>query len=178
MSSLTKPYTFTGGTYAIASQVNADLDTLYNWVNGGSAIWADASVAFTGVPTGPGLDPTAANHLARKSYVDAGDSNAQSNAIAASAQGWTGSAWGKVKIQAGSNVITTNASGSGTVTFPQAFSSLLGVVICEGDWSGSTIVSLSVIGTGATTGFNFHADQNSGILANSVVRVNWIAIGL
>lgn len=171
MSTLTKPYTFTGGSYAVASQVNADLDTLYNWVNGGNAIWADASVAFTNVPTGPNADPTAANHLTRKSYVDG------SIAGASFAQGWTGSAWGKVKIQAGTNVVTTNSSGSGTVTFPQGFTSLLGVVICEGDWSGSTIVSLSVIGAGSTTGFNFHADQNSGILANSAVRVNWIAIG-
>lgn len=69
MATLTKPFTFTGGTYAVAAQVNSDMDTLYNWVNT-NAMWTDASRAFTAIPSGPNADPSSANQLTRKSYVD------------------------------------------------------------------------------------------------------------
>lgn len=69
MASITKPYTFTDGTDAVAAQVNADLDEVYNWVNG-EAIHKDASTAFTAIPSGPATDPTTDNQFARKAYVD------------------------------------------------------------------------------------------------------------
>jgi hypothetical protein len=69
VSTLTVPFTFSGGTFAVASQVNSNFTTLYGWVNT-NAIWADASRSFTGIPSGPSADPTSANQLARKSYVD------------------------------------------------------------------------------------------------------------
>lgn len=84
MSTLTVPFVFSGGTFAVAAQVNSNFSTLYGWVNGGSAVWADASRPFTAVPSGPSADPTLPNHLARKSYVNAGDTAAIAAAEASS----------------------------------------------------------------------------------------------
>lgn len=70
MPQIVKPHTFVDGTDAVAAEVNADFDELYDWVNT-DAVHRDASLAFTAVPSGPNTDPTGANHLTRKSYVDA-----------------------------------------------------------------------------------------------------------
>lgn len=64
------PYTFTGGTAAVAAEVNANLQTLVTWITD-NAMQKDGSVAFTAVPSGPASDPTSANQLTRKAYVDA-----------------------------------------------------------------------------------------------------------
>jgi hypothetical protein len=65
----TKPYTFTDDTDAVAAEVNANFDTLYDWANA-DAIHRDASVAFTAIPSGPASDPTSENQFVRKAYVD------------------------------------------------------------------------------------------------------------
>lgn len=68
--SLTIPNTLTNGTNADASKVKQNFDEVASYVNT-NAILKDASVAFTGVPSGPATDPTTDNQLARKAYVDA-----------------------------------------------------------------------------------------------------------
>jgi len=69
MASISKPYTFEDETTAEAYEVNANFDTLYQWVNT-QGIHKDASVAFEQIPSGPNADPTAANQFTRKAYVD------------------------------------------------------------------------------------------------------------
>jgi hypothetical protein len=162
MATLSKPYTFASGGYAVAAQVNADLDTLYAWVNGGGAMWNDGSTSFTAVPSGPATDPTSPNQLVRKSYVD-------------TLLGGTG-----LRLKFGSSSVTTNAGGGGTVTYPAAFPTGVAVVLAQcGDWSGNNTPEVTpIFGSGyATTGFNLRVNQNGVAMANSTVRVNWIAVG-
>lgn len=64
-----KPYTFVPGTDIIADEVNANFDGLVGALNN-DYLPADGSVPFTNVPSGPATDPTSANHLVRKQYVD------------------------------------------------------------------------------------------------------------
>lgn len=63
-------YNFTNGTASDAEQVDTNFNDLVSYINT-NAILKDGTVAFTGVVTGPATDPTLANHLTRKSYVDA-----------------------------------------------------------------------------------------------------------
>lgn len=70
MATLATSYTFTNGTTADADQVEQNFTDIVDFINT-NVIQADGSVAFTGVPEGPATDPTDANDLARKAYVDA-----------------------------------------------------------------------------------------------------------
>jgi hypothetical protein len=60
---------FTNGTTISSTDVNENFDNLAAFAQD-STIHKDASVAFTGVPSGPATDPSTSNHLTRKSYVD------------------------------------------------------------------------------------------------------------
>jgi hypothetical protein len=80
-------------------------------------------------------------------------------------------------VQFGTSVITTNGSGFGTVTFPSGFpGACSSVVICDGDWSGTIPIVLSLVNPLTTSGFNLHADYNNASLGGTI-RVNWIAWG-
>ena len=70
MATLSIPNSFTNNTNADALQVNANFAAVATFANT-EGVQRDASIAFTGVPSGPGTDPTTANQLTRKSYVDA-----------------------------------------------------------------------------------------------------------
>ena len=69
MATASLTHTYIAGTLAKASEVNQNFTDLLGFLNT-EVIQRDASVAFTAVPSGPGTDPTAANQLARKDYVD------------------------------------------------------------------------------------------------------------
>lgn len=69
MTVATVPHDFVAQTLAKASEANANFDAILGFLNG-EAIQKDASVAFTAVPTGPAVDPSSDNQLARKKYVD------------------------------------------------------------------------------------------------------------
>lgn len=78
---------------------------------------------------------------------------------------------GQFYMQAGTSVITTNASGDGTVTFSTAFpAGLLTVVACDGD--DGTNVNFSILAGSNQSAFNFSSNKVS-----TNLRVNWIAIG-
>lgn len=66
----TVPNSFTDGTATSAPAVNANFTAILNWVNT-NAVHLDGTKAFTAVPSGPATDPTTANQLTRKAYVDA-----------------------------------------------------------------------------------------------------------
>lgn len=69
MATASKTYTFVAGTTAEASKVNQNFDDLVGFLNN-SVVHADGSVAFSGIPSLPGTNPTADNQAARKAYVD------------------------------------------------------------------------------------------------------------
>jgi hypothetical protein len=62
-------YSFTNGLPSVAANVNTDFSDITTWINT-NAVHLDASKAFTAVPSGPATDPTTANQLTRKAYVD------------------------------------------------------------------------------------------------------------
>ena len=63
------PNTFVVDTTIDPDEVNENFDTIYDFVNE-EVIHRDGTIAFTAVPTGPATDPSTANQLARKDYVD------------------------------------------------------------------------------------------------------------
>lgn len=69
-SNVTVPNSFSNGTTADALDVNENFSAITNWVNA-NAVHLDGSKAFTAIPSGPSVDPSSANQLARKAYVDA-----------------------------------------------------------------------------------------------------------
>lgn len=72
MANVVVSNTFVNGTTAQAADVNTNFTDVVSYINT-HLIRADYSdgPAFGYVPTGPNTDPTSANHLTRKSYVDA-----------------------------------------------------------------------------------------------------------
>lgn len=60
---------FAPNTLIESAEVNTNFADLVTFLNG-STMHRDASAAFTAVPSGPATDPTSANQLARKAYVD------------------------------------------------------------------------------------------------------------
>jgi hypothetical protein len=123
MGTLTKPFTFTAGTNAVAGQANSDLDTLYGWVNGGSAMWSDGSVPFTSPPA-INADPSASTQAARKGYVDA-----QVASAITTAENFTNStalrnvSGAGFYVAGGQVSVTTRADGTFNYAFPTPFPS-------------------------------------------------------
>jgi len=68
-SNVSVTYNFVAGTDAVADQVDTNFNDVVSWVNTNAA-HLDGSKAFTGIPSGPSSNPTTANQLARKAYVD------------------------------------------------------------------------------------------------------------
>lgn len=68
-SNVSVTYNFVAGTDAVADQVDTNFNDLVTWVNT-NAVHLDGTKAFTGIPSGPSSDPTTANQLTRKAYVD------------------------------------------------------------------------------------------------------------
>lgn len=60
---------FEQSTPANADEVDANFGAVVDWIND-NAVHLDGSKPFTSVPSGPATDPTLANHLVRKSWVD------------------------------------------------------------------------------------------------------------
>lgn len=68
-SNVSVTYNFVAGTDAVADQVDTNFNDVVSWVNT-NAVHLDGTKAFTGIPSGPSSNPTTANQLARKAYVD------------------------------------------------------------------------------------------------------------
>lgn len=147
-------------------------------------MWADASVAFTGVPSGPATDPSSANQLARKAYVDAADVTTLASAATAATNALVGYNPGgitAVKVQGGNAFPTVDGSGNFTVTFPVAFpTATICVVICPGltsegaDWCVQT--NYTAWTRTAFTGRVIIPSTNSGKTSGGW-GLAWIAIG-
>lgn len=174
MSSLVIPNTFSAGTKAESAKVNANFAAVATWANS-AAVQADGSIAMSGQLTLAG-DPVSASHAARKSYVDkravyAGAS--QTGILGATINTSTT----QMRQEAGTNVLTTDASGFGVITFPLAFpTSVLTVVVSNGDDAIQATMSL---GGCTTSTFTFHLRSvvYGTLMPSTTCRVNWIAIG-
>lgn len=80
------------------------------------------------------------------------------------------------QIQVGNDVVTTNGSGIGSITFPEPYPATPTSVVCTG--GSREIISFEVGTVGpSATGFTFYAnDAGTGALITSAnVRVLWIA---
>jgi len=69
MATASVTYTFTNASTAQAAEVNTNFGDLVTFINS-NAIQKDGSLAMTSRLTLASLDPTSADHAARKSYVD------------------------------------------------------------------------------------------------------------
>lgn len=69
MSTLTVTNTFVNGAANDGPQVTQNFSDVTSYINS-NCIVKDGTVALTALLSGPALDPTSANHLARKQYVD------------------------------------------------------------------------------------------------------------
>lgn len=180
MSTLVKPYTFTAGTYAIAQQVNANFDAVLGWINGGKAMWSDGTTAFTSIPTLPAADPTTANQAARKSYVD---TQITANNLAQIQRGTTKQA---LKLAANSTVVNLDAGGHASVAMGYTFTTIVGVVVSNGDYTAQPNVYVTSTPT-SNSAFEIAAlhtvpggSPGAGIPvpATGAFRCNWIAFGI
>lgn len=68
-SNVSVTYNFVAGTDAVADNVDTNFNDIVSWVNT-NAVHLDGTKAFTGIPSGPSSDPSSANQLTRKAYVD------------------------------------------------------------------------------------------------------------
>ncbi len=64
------PNNFVTATPIVADDVDANFTALVDWINA-NAVHLDGAKAFTATPSGPAADPTTANQLVRKAYMDA-----------------------------------------------------------------------------------------------------------
>lgn len=166
MATLTMPFVFTGGTYAVAAQVNSDFTILYGWVNGGSAIWADASRAFTAVPSGPSADPASSNQLARKFYVDQ----------KLTSQGGTPGAHNNGIVKWGNASIATATNGLANVTYPTAFPSACQGAVVSAVFGGN--ISVQVNDTGAASFLSVYAFvPSTGAAYHGSLNLSYVAFG-
>ena len=115
MATLSVTNTFVDATAAEAGEVNENFDDIVTFVNA-DVIHRDASIAFTAVPTGPSTDPSSANQLSRKSYVDAGDAT---NAAAIAAEAVTRALHVNPRrgVQLNSNTNTIGAGATANIVF-------------------------------------------------------------
>lgn len=205
MANYTTTYTFTAGTKIKASEANANFSNIASFLND-SVMHVDGSKSFTGVPTVAGaaaVNPTSANQLTRKQYVDDQDTTitttVTSNKTAAD------NAFLKRPqftddnriIRAADFTGTTDANGEITVTFRNAANtntpfpnSVITVVATSGDVgaSGSNAAAVVGIKSKSTTGFVCRVWRNFGttgigssvtldVAANANVRISYFALG-
>lgn len=121
-------YNFVSGTPAIADNVDQNFTDLVTWINA-NAVHLDASKAFTAVPSGPAADPTSANELTRKAYVDGKFTTCTSGARPSSpsvgalifetdtsrVRVWTGSLW---QLLSGAQAVSATGTGIVGTTSP------------------------------------------------------------
>lgn len=87
---------------------------------------------------------------------------------------------GGLIVKWGSTVVTTDAGGNATISYPTAFpSATYSVVPWNGDSSSAPQAILSIYTGAATTAANFsvHANNNTGAITSTSIRVGWLALG-
>jgi hypothetical protein len=80
---------------------------------------------------------------------------------------------GNFLVQSASTATTTNAGGSGVITYPTSYTSAPTIIACSGDaafYNGP----ISIISVGGLTGFTFLTNP---ALISGAIRVNWVVLG-
>lgn len=197
MSTVAKTYTFTAGTDIVSAQVNQNFDDLVNYINA-DVIVRDASKAFTSIPTGPATDPTTANQFTRKQYVDTSVSTVNATVTTHTTdltkrpkvfrQDTSSTApteLTNVKIYTGSFVGTTDANGRLAFVYGTPFTTLVSVVVSNGDESAAEMIV--ELRNNAVTGWTVQCRSVLSVspfgapildqYKNAPVRINYVAIG-
>lgn len=213
MSAVSKTYTFVPATDIESAEVNQNFDDVVNYVNA-EVIVRDASKAFTAIPSGPGTDPTSPNQLARKQYVDqrvkidgttpftgipsGPNSNpttenqftrkkyVDDSAVTPLTFRPSMATAGQI-IKAADAVVTTDAFGHATVTFPTAFATALDTLVVTSGDAGVPTQFMSIHAksnsnftvrcfTSAVVGDGFGGFTLQRAISQGV-RVSYIAIG-
>lgn len=176
-------YTFAAATTILSAEANTNFSDLVTFLNG-SVMHLDASSAFTAVPSGPSTDPSTANHLSRKSYVDAADLLRAKDGTAAGAQtGVSGTithGTHQLLIQSGTHTGIPSASGGVTISFPTAFpTGVLTILVANGDTdaASSVIVGVDHSTVGLSSFVARMYDDTGAVVTNNTRRWNWIATG-
>lgn len=160
MATLSIPNSFTNNTNADALQVNANFAAVAAFANT-EGVQRDASIAFTGVPSGPATDPTTANQLTRKSYVDAKVAAfvpaAGSIALAQLAADSVDSSKIVNASITGSDIAATTITGSNIAVGTVTSSNILDATIVGGDIAASTVTPANTTFGGAwvSTGMTY-----------------------
>lgn len=171
MSNFVKTYTFVAGAKVLSAQANTNFNEIATFLNN-DVVHVDASKSFSAVPSGPALDPTSGNQLARKQYVDGvlGFSTGTTpnytlaSTVKSALATMTTNVLNRLKIadvgtplvtakptvastqftvQGGTGTVVANTV-SQTVTFPTAFpNGVVSVVACIGDSTGLTAIQVS-----------------------------------
>lgn len=185
-ANMTVPNNFTNGTPADADEVDANFDAVTTWTNL-NAVHLDASKAFTGVPSGPaGVNPTAADQLARKGYVD--------GAISDATTGFTrcGGIWRRmntgqsINIGAKDNIVMdseiedTDGFGTATGTTFTVPAGKAGIYVIDlfiswasGGTNTSIAPGLSIVSTAFTGDYNA-GEFTDGVTAHhGIVNMTW-----
>jgi hypothetical protein len=217
MTAISKTHTFVPGTPIESAQANQNFDDLVNYTNdevivrdaskaftvtpagpatdptsanqftrkqyvdNADALRAklDGTTPFTGIPSGPATNPTTENQFTRKKYVD---DSAVTPLTFRPSMATTGQI-----IKAADAVVTTDAFGHATVTFPTAFATALDTLVVT---SGDAGVPTQFMSIHAKSNSNFTvrcftsavvADGFGGFTLQRAVsqgvRVSYIAIG-
>lgn len=157
--------TFIPNTTIASDEVNANFQALVDYLNT-QVVTVDASKAFTGVPS-VNADPTSANQLTRKSYVDAlnvYNSNVLKSLIP--------------KIRVGTFEGSTDAFSQVTVTHGLGVNVQAALATINGAGStfgGANLTATVVAGTTTTVTFHFWNDGTP--YANGTVKFHWLAYG-
>lgn len=181
MSTAAVTYTFVPETTILSAEANTNFSDLVTFLNT-DVMHRDASSAFTAIPSGPASDPSTANQLSRKAYVDAqilankmfvgGDSVINALDGGTDANPFTQA----ITWQAGNRTGLTNGDGDVSVTFPDAFANgLLLVIACAQSRSESAHY---VVGDYELTGFAARMYRGtSAVGSGQSASFNWIALG-
>lgn len=130
-------YNFVAGNPAVADNVDQNFADIVTWINT-NAVHLDGSKAFTGAPS-YAADPTSANQLARKSYVDS----------------VSGGPVGSVMMFAGSTAPTNYLFCRGQAVSRSTYSTLFGIVgTTYGAGDGSTTFNLPNLQTRVVAGLD------------------------
>jgi hypothetical protein len=198
MATFTRTWTFTAGTKVKTSEVNKNFTDVSTFLNN-SVVHVDGSKAFTGIPSvATGIDPSTANHLSRKAYVDAGDllrprvpAPDSGSAFSAVIGGTPTVGTSQFLVQAGTYSGSTNSTGTlaNNLSFPTAFPNGLLSLMVVPVYSSTRTVFYSVRVTAQNkAGFNVDAWELAGTTAfglpynlnpcvSQTIKFNWIAIG-
>lgn len=184
-SDVTVPNNFVTGTPSVADDVDANFDAITTWINT-NAVHLDGSKPFTAVPEGPsGVDPTSANQLTRKAYVDAKADTRVGCTVRRNTTAQTFPVSSTTAVSWDTEVADTNGfwSGSGFVYIPVGYAGVYAITVNFYSVAGITPsnancrMQLAVSGSSATP-IEFPAPTSASAATKSLTVILPLAEGV